>query len=80
MSERHLSGVPGRPVPNVYGQIDFFDGASTHRLTIGVYYGGPLASYTDDIVIARSGRIMRHPFDHPRDSTEEERAAVGWTW
>jgi hypothetical protein len=22
----------------------------------------------------------KHPFDAPRESTEEERAAVGWTW
>lgn len=78
-SERHLGAVPDRPEPDVYGHIDFFDGIKTCRLTVEVDYdrdGCPGA----DIVIEPSGWVLRHPFDAPRESTEEERAAVGWTW
>lgn len=74
MSDRHLHSVPDWPVPDVYGHIDFWDGTKTRRLSIDV------EPADTDIVLSRNGWVVKHPFDHPRDSTEEERAAVGWTW
>lgn len=36
----------------------------------------------DDLrgAVEENKRLRSHPFDTPRESTEEERAAVGWTW
>lgn len=66
-------------VPPEDGHIDFFNGIETRRLSIEVDYdrdGCPGA----DIVLDPNGWVQRHPFSEPRDSTDEERAAVGWTW
>lgn len=76
-----LRAVPDRQDPDVYGHIDFFDGVKTHRLSIAEYHGGSLDDYPEDIILSRAcQRVLRHPYDVPRESTEEERAAVGWTW
>lgn len=76
-----LRAVPDREDPDVYGHIEFFDGQTVHNLTIGVYYGGPTENYDEAILLTENGRVIRHPYwSVPRDSTEEERAAVGWTW
>lgn len=75
----HLKSVPDRPDPDVYGHIDFFDGVKTRRLTIEVDYARDGRGGVD-IVLDPAGWVIRHPFDAPRDSTEDERAAVGWTW
>lgn len=72
--EERPRAVPDRVEPDVYGHIDYFDGATTHHLSIGIE--DPEA----DIVLSRSGWMSKHPFDHPRFSTEDERAAAGWTW
>jgi hypothetical protein len=58
----------------VYGHIDYFDGIKTRHLSIAV------EDHAADIVLSHAGYVTKHPFDAPRDSTEEERAAVGWTW
>lgn len=73
-SERHLGAVPDQPDPDVYGHVDYFNGIETRRLSIDV------APADTDIVLRQDGWVLTHPFDRPRDSTEEERAAVGWTW
>jgi hypothetical protein len=86
MAERHLRSVPDRPDPDVYGYVDYFDGQQTHRLTIAVMdvSGDPaqiVRSASADIVLATNGFVLRHPYEAGhRMSTEEERAAVGWTW
>jgi hypothetical protein len=74
MSERHLRSAPDLPDPDVYGHIDFFTGLETRRLTIAVLPGDA------DVVLDCNGWVVKHPFDSKRVSTEEERAAVGWTW
>lgn len=70
----HLRSVPDRPDPEVYGHIDYWTGIETRRLTIDVEPADA------DIVLSHNGRVLKHPFDSPRESTEDERAAVGWTW
>jgi hypothetical protein len=73
---RQPRSVPDQPEAeaDVYGDIEFFDGIRTHRLSITVE--DPSA----DVVLSRSGWVVQHPFRSSRESTEEERAAVGWTW
>lgn len=74
----HLEAVPD--LPELYGRIEFFDGITTHDLTIGVYCGGNLDAYAEDVLLDQKGWVLRHRWDSNRMSTEEERAAVGWTW
>lgn len=77
---RHLAGVPEREDENPYGSVEFLADSRKPplRLTIGVEYGEDPGT---DIVLTPGGHVVKHPYDHtPRKSTEEERAAVGWTW
>jgi hypothetical protein len=75
------SSVPDPPPEaDFLGHIDFFDGVRTHNLTIGVAYGDR-EDETFDVLLDPHGKLVRHPFEGGRTmSTEEERAAVGWTW
>lgn len=75
-----LRAVPDRPEPDVYGHVEFWDGVETHKLSIGVYLGGDPSKYTEDVLLDPHGWVLRHRWDRDRMSTEEERAAVGWTW
>jgi len=71
---REVDSAQSNSQSDVYGHVDYFDGMRTHRLTIDVQPADA------DIVLSPNGRVLKHPFDAPRESTEEERAAVGWTW
>ena len=75
-----LSSVP-EPEP-VYGVIDVWFGTNdTRRCTIGVAHAvESIALLEEDILLDPNGWVGRHPLISGRDSTEEERAAVGWTW
>ncbi len=82
-----LHSVPDPEPIEVYGYIDFHDGlgeTGVRRLTIGVCYGitlEDLQACPEDVVLDHTGEVLRHPYGAlPRKSTEEERAAVGWTW
>jgi hypothetical protein len=77
---RHLAAVPDQPVVDPYGTVDFLADSSKPplKLTVGVsYYGMDPGT---DIVLDPNGFVSKHPYDVARNSTEEERAAVGWTW
>ena len=78
---RHLSAVPDRDDPEVYGWVEFLADSTKppQRLTVAVDYGD--GDPGTDVVLSPSGTVLKHPYDYaPRKSTEEERAAVGWTW
>ena len=88
MGERFPHVVPD-PVPqDLYGVVEFFDGVEVHKLTIGVAYCGTalaLGLQADedieyDIVLDPHGWVLKHPYGSGREATEDERAAVGWTW
>ena len=78
----HLSVVPDQPADDVYGWVPFLANSSRPplRLTVGVIYGDDDPG--TDIAIDRNGYLVRHPYEQGlrHESTEEERAAVGWTW
>lgn len=75
-----LRAVPDRQDPDVYGHIDLFDGVNTRRLSIAVSYNLETIGRPEDVLLSPNGWVLKHPFEACRMSTEEERAAVGWTW
>ena len=81
MTDRKLRAVPDPPpIEDPFGWIEFLADSSKPplRLTIGVAYGDDLPD--TDIVLNTRGWVVVHPYGADRRATEEERAAVGWTW
>ena len=80
MSERHLHAVPGERLTwdDILWRIDFWNGVEVDELSIDVQYGDDDPG--TDVVLDTNGWVLRHKYSNPRESTEEERAAVGWTW
>ena len=76
---RHLTAVPDPE--DLYGWVPFLANSSKPpvKLTIAVQYGKDDDPGTD-IVLDPNGWVLRHKYSLPRESTEGERAAVGWTW
>ena len=68
------------PIEDPYGWIEFTVDTTKPplRLTVGVRYGDDDPG--TDIVLTPNGWVLKHPYAMQRESTEEERAAVGWTW
>jgi hypothetical protein len=74
-----VSAPPSEEPDDPYGWVEFFNGIEARRLTVGVRYGDDDPG--TDIVLDPNGVLLRHPYDVVRtESTDEERAAVGWTW
>jgi hypothetical protein len=64
---------------DVYGYVEFMADTRSEpvKLSIAVGYGDDPGT---DIVLGPDGWVCAHPYHQGRWSTEEERAAVGWTW
>jgi hypothetical protein len=79
-----LKSVPDPEPLDAYGHIEVYTGLGVTgmvKLKIGVSYGDPMDDLSYDILLDQNGQVIRHPLEvTPRMSTEEERAAVGWTW